>query len=87
MRCVCVLPVLELDEARVTSGEMQQNGDLNPEDQSLMTSFEIDLKDQRFVAAVIKPQRLSNVAMLPSSKTLDLHLGCVFMNSTDFSFL
>ncbi|XP_056290466.1 queuine tRNA-ribosyltransferase accessory subunit 2 isoform X2 [Pseudoliparis swirei] len=42
------LAVLELDEARVTSGEMQQNGDLNPEDQSLMTSFEIDLKDQRY---------------------------------------
>ncbi|TNN88833.1 Queuine tRNA-ribosyltransferase subunit qtrtd1 [Liparis tanakae] len=42
------LAVLELDEERVTSGETQQNGDLNREDQSLMTSFEIDLKDQRY---------------------------------------
>lgn len=43
--------VLELDE----EGETQQNGDFNLDDQTQMTSFEINLKDKRFVAAIIKP--------------------------------
>lgn len=54
MRCMHVLAVLEQDEERETTGEMQQNGDLNLEDQTQMTSFEINLKDKRFVAAIHK---------------------------------
>ncbi|XP_068437352.1 queuine tRNA-ribosyltransferase accessory subunit 2 isoform X1 [Clinocottus analis] len=42
------LAVLEPEEERETSGETQQNGDLHPDDQSRMTSFEINLKDQRY---------------------------------------
>lgn len=48
---VHVLTVLELNEDRDTAGDMQQNGDLNPDDQSHMAFFEINLKDKRFVAA------------------------------------
>ncbi|XP_047424838.1 queuine tRNA-ribosyltransferase accessory subunit 2 isoform X2 [Mugil cephalus] len=40
--------VLELDEEKDTAGETQQNGDLNREDQTQMTSFEISLKDKRY---------------------------------------
>lgn len=46
-----VLAVLELDKQRDTAGATQQNGGLNL-DQTQMTSFEINLKDKRFVAAV-----------------------------------
>ncbi|XP_059182767.1 queuine tRNA-ribosyltransferase accessory subunit 2 isoform X2 [Centropristis striata] len=42
------LAVLELDEARDTTEETQQNGDVNLDDQTQMTSFEIDLKDKRY---------------------------------------
>ncbi|XP_070784394.1 queuine tRNA-ribosyltransferase accessory subunit 2 isoform X2 [Enoplosus armatus] len=37
-----------LDEDRDTAGETQQNGDLNLDDQTQMTSFEINLKDKRY---------------------------------------
>ncbi|KAM6970987.1 queuine tRNA-ribosyltransferase accessory subunit 2 isoform 1-T1 [Tautogolabrus adspersus] len=40
--------VLELDEERNTVGEKQQNGDLNLDDQTQMTSFEINLNDKRY---------------------------------------
>ncbi|GAA6214976.1 queuine tRNA-ribosyltransferase accessory subunit isoform X1 [Lates japonicus] len=41
--------VLELNEdERDTTGETQLNGDLNLDDQTQMTSFEIDLKDKRY---------------------------------------
>ncbi|CAJ1082144.1 queuine tRNA-ribosyltransferase accessory subunit 2 isoform X2 [Xyrichtys novacula] len=40
--------VLELDKERDTAGERQQNGDLNLDDQTQMTSFEISLKDKRY---------------------------------------
>ena len=53
------LAVLGLDEERDTAGETQQNGDFNLDDQTQMTSFEINLKDKRFVAAVIKLQQVS----------------------------
>lgn len=50
-----ILAVLELEENRETAVVAQQNGDLNLDERTQMTSFEIDLKDKRFVAAVIKP--------------------------------
>lgn len=50
-----ILAVLELEENRETPVVAQQNGDLNLDERTQMTSFEIDLKDKRFVAAVIKP--------------------------------
>ena len=59
MRFMYALAVMELDEERDTSGETQQNGDFNLDDTTQMTSFEINLKDKRFVAAIIKPQRVS----------------------------
>ncbi|XP_076617914.1 queuine tRNA-ribosyltransferase accessory subunit 2 isoform X2 [Chaetodon auriga] len=40
--------VLELDKERDAAGEMQQNGDLNLDDQTQMTSFEINLRDKRY---------------------------------------
>ncbi|XP_070842093.1 queuine tRNA-ribosyltransferase accessory subunit 2 [Chaetodon trifascialis] len=40
--------VLELDKERDAAGETQQNGDLNLDDQTQMTSFEINLKDKRY---------------------------------------
>ncbi|XP_039982689.1 queuine tRNA-ribosyltransferase accessory subunit 2 isoform X3 [Xiphias gladius] len=41
--------VLELnDDERDTAGETQQSGDLNLDDQTQMTSFEINLKDKRY---------------------------------------
>ncbi|XP_035508122.1 queuine tRNA-ribosyltransferase accessory subunit 2 isoform X2 [Morone saxatilis] len=40
--------VLELDREKETPGETQQNGDLNLDDQTQMTSFEINLKDKRY---------------------------------------
>ncbi|XP_040922203.1 queuine tRNA-ribosyltransferase accessory subunit 2 isoform X3 [Toxotes jaculatrix] len=41
--------VLELnDDERDTAGETQQNGDLNLDDQTQMTPFEINLKDKRY---------------------------------------
>lgn len=48
MRCVRVLAVLQLNEED-TAGDTQQNGDLNLDDQTQMTYFEINLKDKRFV--------------------------------------
>lgn len=46
-----VFAVLELNGGeRDTAGETQPNGDHNLDDQTQMTSFEIDLKDKRFVA-------------------------------------
>lgn len=57
-RCVSVLSVLELDEEKDTAGERKRNGDVNREDQTQMTPFEIDMKDKRFVAASAAPQRL-----------------------------
>lgn len=55
MRCMYDFAVLEQDKESDASEEKQQNGDLPLDDQTQMTSFEIDLKDKRFVAAVIKP--------------------------------
>jgi len=52
MRCMCVFAVLELNEEKHTAGEMQQNGDLNCDDQTQMTRFEMNLQDKRFVAAL-----------------------------------
>lgn len=46
--------VLELHKEMDAAGEIQQNGDHNFDDQTQMTSFEINLKDKRFVAAIIK---------------------------------
>ncbi|KAA8580756.1 hypothetical protein FQN60_013714 [Etheostoma spectabile] len=40
--------VLGLDEERDMAGETQQNGDLNLDDQTQMTSFEINLKDKSY---------------------------------------
>lgn len=40
--------VLEQDKERDTSGEKPQNGDLPLDDQTQMTSFEIDLRDKRY---------------------------------------
>ncbi|XP_028289374.1 queuine tRNA-ribosyltransferase accessory subunit 2 isoform X2 [Parambassis ranga] len=40
--------VLELNEENKAVGETQQNGDRNRDDQTQMTSFEIDLKDKRY---------------------------------------
>ncbi|XP_051266405.1 queuine tRNA-ribosyltransferase accessory subunit 2 isoform X1 [Dicentrarchus labrax] len=40
--------VLELDGEKEMAGETQQNGDLNLDDQTQMTSFEINLKDKRY---------------------------------------
>lgn len=40
--------VLELDKERETVGENKQNGDLNLDDQTQMTSFEINLNDKRY---------------------------------------
>lgn len=49
MRCVSVLTVLELnEEERSAGGDTQPKGDLNCEDQTQMTSFEMNLKDKRF---------------------------------------
>ncbi|XP_034717582.1 queuine tRNA-ribosyltransferase accessory subunit 2 isoform X2 [Etheostoma cragini] len=42
------LAVLGLDEERDMAGETQQNGDLNLDDQTQMTTFEINLKDKRY---------------------------------------
>ncbi len=56
-----IFAVLEMAEERETAGEMQQNGDLNPDDQTQMTSFEIDLKDKRFVAAK-KKNKLQSIS-------------------------
>lgn len=53
MRCVYILAVLELEEERDSAGETQQNGDVSLDDQTQMTSFEINLKDKRFAAATI----------------------------------
>ncbi|XP_034061735.1 queuine tRNA-ribosyltransferase accessory subunit 2 isoform X2 [Gymnodraco acuticeps] len=40
--------VLEPGEDQETAGDSQHNGDLNPDDQTQMTSFEINLKDKRY---------------------------------------
>ncbi|XP_020500799.2 queuine tRNA-ribosyltransferase accessory subunit 2 isoform X1 [Labrus bergylta] len=40
--------VLELDEERNSMEDKQQNGDLNLDDQTQMTSFEINLNDKRY---------------------------------------
>uniref|UniRef100_UPI0037E7FC46 queuine tRNA-ribosyltransferase accessory subunit 2 isoform X2 n=1 Tax=Semicossyphus pulcher TaxID=241346 RepID=UPI0037E7FC46 len=40
--------VLELDEERDAAGETKQNGDVNLDHQTQMTSFEINLKDKRY---------------------------------------
>ncbi|XP_041669940.1 queuine tRNA-ribosyltransferase accessory subunit 2 isoform X2 [Cheilinus undulatus] len=40
--------VLELDKEQETVGENEQNGDLNLDDQTQMTSFEINLNDKRY---------------------------------------
>lgn len=40
--------VLELEDDRETAAVTQQNGDLNPDDRTQMTSFEINLKDKRY---------------------------------------
>ncbi|KAM4533414.1 queuine tRNA-ribosyltransferase accessory subunit 2 [Odontesthes bonariensis] len=40
--------VLELNEEKPTAGEMQQNGDLNCDDQTQTTRFEMNLKDKRY---------------------------------------
>ncbi|XP_008301869.1 queuine tRNA-ribosyltransferase accessory subunit 2 isoform X1 [Stegastes partitus] len=40
--------VLELGEEKDTAGDTKQNGDLNHDDQTQMTSFEINLKDRRY---------------------------------------
>lgn len=40
--------VLELHKERDAAGETQQNGDHNFDDQTQMTSFEINLKDKRY---------------------------------------
>ncbi|KAE8279863.1 Queuine tRNA-ribosyltransferase accessory subunit 2 [Larimichthys crocea] len=40
--------VLELEENRETAVVAQQNGDLNLDERTQMTSFEIDLKDKRY---------------------------------------
>lgn len=59
MRCTYVVAVLELNEdERDTAEETQQSGDLNLDDQTQMTSFEINLKDKRFVAGFVKSQRV-----------------------------
>lgn len=58
MRHIYVLAVLELAEEREAAGETQQNGDLNVDAQTQMTSFEINLKDKRFAAVIIKPRRI-----------------------------
>ncbi|XP_029313344.1 queuine tRNA-ribosyltransferase accessory subunit 2-like isoform X2 [Cottoperca gobio] len=42
------LAVPALDEERDTAGEALQNGDLSLDDQTQMTSFEINLKDERY---------------------------------------
>ncbi|KAI4806341.1 hypothetical protein KUCAC02_017170 [Chaenocephalus aceratus] len=39
---------LEPGEDQETAGDSQHNGDLNPDDQTQMTSFEINLKDKRY---------------------------------------
>lgn len=55
MRRVCVLTVLELNEEKHSAGDnMQPKGDLNCEDQTQMTSFEMNLKDKRFAEASLK---------------------------------
>ncbi|KAM3860698.1 queuine tRNA-ribosyltransferase accessory subunit 2 [Diretmus argenteus] len=41
--------VLESNEEEDTAGETRENGDVDPDDQTQMTSFEINLKDKRFV--------------------------------------
>ncbi|XP_035813960.2 queuine tRNA-ribosyltransferase accessory subunit 2 isoform X1 [Amphiprion ocellaris] len=40
--------VLELSEEKDAAGDTKQNGDLNHDDQTQMTSFEINLKDKRY---------------------------------------
>lgn len=62
--CVCVLAVLELNEEKHTAGETQQKEDLNCDVQTQMTSFEMNLKDKRFVAAIVRPLRVSEAASL-----------------------
>lgn len=57
MRCVHVSAVLELNEEDAAGGA-QQNGDLNLDDQTQMTYFEIDLKDKRFVEDFVRSQRV-----------------------------
>lgn len=56
LRGTCVFAVLELNEETETGGESQQNGDLNRHDQTQMTPFEMNLKEKRFVAAIVRPQ-------------------------------
>lgn len=56
IRWMHVLAVLELNEEKATAGESQQNGDLNRHDQTQMTPFEMNLKEKRFVAAIVIPQ-------------------------------
>lgn len=49
---MCVLAVA--DEEQHTAGETQPNGDLNCDDQTRMTCFEMDLKDKRFVEGFVR---------------------------------
>ena len=59
MRCTCVIAVLELNKDETdTAGETQQSRDLNPDDQTQMTSFEINLRDKRFVSGFAKSERV-----------------------------
>lgn len=48
MRCACLFSVLEKDQAEAVT---EPNGELGVDDQTQMTTFEICLKDARFVAA------------------------------------
>lgn len=68
---VLCFAVLELNEERDTAGETQQNGDFNPDDQTQMTSFEINLKDKRFVCSYNKnPNRFQKKQSLQNQEHL-----------------
>lgn len=75
MRCMYIFAVLELEEERDSVGVSQLNGDDTLDDQTQMTSFEINLKDKKCVAPT--ESLLSYICW-----TLDLHLGCLFVNSS-----
>lgn len=71
MGCVYVLAVLELDTDTEGPAKTQENGDLIVDNQTQMTSFEMNLKDKRFVTAVAKP-----LGFMSSS-------GCIFIHLID----
>lgn len=83
MRCWYIFTVLEQDKER----ETQPNGELKVGDQTEMTVFEMNLKDKRFVVAILKLWRLSEASCaFYTYLTLGLYLGVLFLICTSVNF-